>query len=124
MLTLQNARTQIEDISLTDSYRDKKFTKNFDKHINSLIDTSILLSSSQDSLLSNDVQITDQLYWESEANILEKLDDVEDPDIISQLSDLEDFLYSKIIRSLGRSYDNSSPLNLIIDNSNRLWLPG
>lgn len=115
---ISNIRIEIENLVLTDDYRSKIFAKNFNAHLNSLIDTSITLSGENDSILSNNnVKITNSIYWQTEGFILEKLDDVTDVNIISQLDELENVLYDKIITSLGKNYDKSSTLNKMIDNT-------
>lgn len=115
---LNNARNSFENLSLTESYRNKRFTKNFEKHLNLLIDTAVLLTGDNSTILNdNSISITDQIYWESEGFVLEILDDVTDSSIINELSNLEDILYEKIKSSLGRFNDNSSRLNLMIDQS-------
>lgn len=112
------AREEIETLNLTDTYRNKQFTKNFDKHISSLVDTTVKLAGERETVLSNtNFAITDQAYWDMEAYVLEKLDDVNNPNDLQALNNLEDFLYSKVIESLGNSFDNSSRLKLMIDNS-------
>lgn len=115
---LSNARKEFENISLTESYRSKQFTKNFDRHLTTLIDTTILLAGDKSTVLSNDdVYITDKLYWEAEGYILEKLDTITDSGILRDFGNLEDVLYDRIKHSLGDDYNNSEALNLMIDNS-------
>ena len=115
---LNSAKQTFENISLTDNYRNKKFTKNFDQHLNLLIDTTLMLAGENETILNNPgVSITDQIYWESEGYVLENLDDVTDIDVLNTLNNLEDVLYNRIRASLGSTYDNSSKLNLMIDNS-------
>lgn len=116
---LTEARERFEKISLTDSYRSKKFTRNFDKHLSSIIDTALLLADdSEGSILgNNDIRFTDKIYWESEAYILEKLDTVTDINVLNELSNLEDILYDRIKSSLGHTYNSSEALNMMIDNS-------
>jgi hypothetical protein len=115
---IANAKEAFENVLLTDNYRSKKFTKNFDQHLNMLIDTTVVLAAENYTKLNDsEISITDQVYWESEGFVLENLDDVTDSEILQELSNLEDILYDKIRTSLGNSYDGSSKLNLMIDNS-------
>jgi hypothetical protein len=115
---LINAKAEFENISLTESYRSKKFTKNFDRHLSTLIDTTILLAGDKSSILSEgNISISDKLYWESEGYILEKLDTITDAEILRDFDNLEDILYDRIKHSLGKDYDTSEALNLMIDNS-------
>lgn len=115
---LRNAKKDFEKISLTDSYRSKKFTKNFDKHLMTLVDTTITLAGEYKTILSDDnISITDKLYWESEGYILEKLDTVNNRQILDDFNNLEDILYDRIKNSLGNDYNDSEALNLMIDNS-------
>lgn len=115
---IPNIRIEIDKLVLADDYRNKSFTKNFNAHLNSLIDTSIVLSGEASSILSShNVEITNSIYWQTEGFILEKLDDVVDVEVIGQLDELENVLYDKIIKSLGKNYDKSSTLNKMIDNT-------
>lgn len=115
---LRDAKKDFEKISLTDNYRSKKFTKNFDRHLMTLVDTTITLAGEHRTILSNDnISITDKLYWEAEGYVLEKLDTVIDKQILHEFNNLEDILYDRIKDSLGNDYNNSEALNLMIDNS-------
>lgn len=114
---INNARNQFDGLVLTDDYRMKQFTKNFDTHLSVLLDTTVKLSSSP-TILGKKDSMSDQLYWESEAFILEKLDDLTDTNILDELDDLEDHIYAKIKSELGNNYDDKDDkLNMIIDNS-------
>jgi len=114
---INNARIAFENISLTDDYRSKRFTKNFDAHLNLLIDTSNNLLGDNSSLLGRrEALLTDEMYWETEAYVLEKMDDVSDIHILQGLDDLEDILYNKIRSSLPQ-HERSTQVNLMIDNT-------
>lgn len=115
---ISNIKAEIDALELTEDYRSKVFAKNFNSHLNSLVDTSVLLSGDNHSVFSSkDIEITNSFYWQTEAFVLEKLDDVNDEQIINELDDLENILYDKIISLLGRNYDKSSTLNKMIDNT-------
>lgn len=114
---LSNARENFEKITLTDNYRSKRFTKNFDRHLSVLIDTTIQLADENSVLTNKHIEFTDKMYWESQGYILEKLDTLNDPEILNEFDNLEDILYERIKFSLGTAYNNSEALNLMIDNS-------
>jgi hypothetical protein len=115
---IENTKNSIDKLQLTDSYRSKVYTKNFNSHLDCLIQTSIDLTGNENTVLKkNNIEITNSLYWQTEAYILENLDDVEDDSILTELDDLEDILYNKIIKSLGKNYDKSSMQNRMIDLS-------
>ena len=115
---IENTKESISGLHLTDSYRSKLYTKNFNSHLDSLIQTSIDLMANENNVFKrNNITITNSLYWQAEAYILENLDDVEEEDVLGELDDLEDILYNKIIKSLGKNYDKSSMLNRMIDLS-------
>ncbi|MCD9855572.1 hypothetical protein LUD75_12680 [Epilithonimonas sp. JDS] len=114
---LRNAREKFEKITLTDNYRSKKFTKNFDKHLAILVDTTIQLAEENSVLTNKHIDFTDKMYWESQGYILEKLDTITDSEILNEFDNLEDILYERIKVSLGNAYNGSEALNLMIDNS-------
>ena len=112
------ARSKFSKLPLTDSYKSKKFTKNFGAHLNLLIETSESLDATASSIyLDRDFVINDRIYWQTEAMILENLDDVVDVNVLKDLENLEDELYESIKISLGKNYNKTTELNKIIDNT-------
>lgn len=111
-------QNEISDLVLTDDYRFKGYTKNFNSHLDALIDTSISITGEDNSVFkSNTIGITNSLYWQTESHILENLDDVTDNQILDKLDNLEDLLYSKIITKLGVNYNRTYIENKMIDIS-------
>lgn len=117
-IDLETIKGNIDNINLTENYRDKAFTRNFNFHLDSLIQTSIELTGEDNSVFkSSNIKMTNSLYWQTEASILEELDDVTDDFVLDELDNLEDLLRDKIISSLGKNYDKSSIQNKMIDVS-------
>jgi len=112
------AKLSFQNLPLTDNYKSKRFTKNFGAHLNLLIETSESLDKTGASIfMERDFAINDKVYWQTEAMILENLDDVNDANILTELDNLEDQLYDTIKVSLGKNYDKTTELNKIIDNT-------
>ena len=112
------AKKQFNAINLTDNYRKKGFAKKFGEHIDQLFEVSEIIDDAQTSILKGkDASITDRIYWQTEAMILEKLDNVHDHAILSQLENLEDMLYENIKTALGKNYLKDAELNKIIDHT-------
>jgi len=112
------AKQQFSKIVLTENYKKKSFAKNFGEHVDQLFEISEILDASQNTLLiGKDATITDRIYWQTESQILESIDDVDDNEILTELDNIEDMLYSSIKVALGKNYDRSTELNKIIDHT-------
>lgn len=116
-------KSEVLNFTLTDDYRSKKFAKKFNNHINYLFDCASTINNFNNTI-SNDFDFNDKIYWETEAFILENLDDINSNDkeeieyFDNQLLEIEDNLYDKIISDLGDNYKSSdSFLGKIIDNT-------
>ncbi len=106
----------LDNFEFSESYRAKAYVRNFNSHMDSLMETCSVLHA----LPINEDQkfkFTNSVYWECEALVLEKLDDVTDQSIIDALANLEDRLYSTLIDNLGTFYRNGnvSWINKMLD---------
>jgi len=114
---LESTKSSFQNINLAQNYRYKGYEKNFNEHINLLVETSHTLNNS--SIFSGtEFKVTNSLYWKTEAYILEQLDDVDDnEEVLDELDNMEDYLHEQIKVKLGKFYDNSSILKKMIDIS-------
>ncbi|MDY0906288.1 hypothetical protein [Pedobacter sp. CFBP9032] len=105
MENIASVSIALDNFELSTDYRIKNYVKNFNRHVDFLIETT---SEINEVSIGNDKEFTftDSIYWQCEASILENLDDVTDNEVLSKLDDLEDRLYSKLISSLGKFYRN------------------
>lgn len=117
-ISFENHRNYILDFSLREDYRNRSYTNDFNNHVNSLFLCETELSITPDLIISENFKFNKKRYYEAEASILEILDDITDENE-QFFSNLEDELYNKIESELGRFYDNSEEIGLIIDNSVR-----
>lgn len=116
---IAKAKEDFSNIELTDSYVAKRYTKKFHSHLAGLVEASLNFTTSENPILKKkDIFISDDLYWQIEADVLENIDHVSDESILLQLDDLEDSIREGIIRSLGSFYRSSDlDLGKIIDYS-------
>lgn len=114
--TFEYHRNNILNFSLREDYRNRSYTHDFNNHVNSLFTCESELSENPDLIISENYRFNKKRYYEAETSILEILDDVtfENEELFSNL---EDELYNKIETELGRFYDNSEEIGLIIDNT-------
>ena len=113
---LKNRRNEILSFSLSNNYRNRSFTNDFNNHINSIFDCEYELGKNPDLISHDNFKFTNRRYSEAQENILAELDDIDEA-TEAYLSILEDDLYLKIEKELGRFYDNSDEIGLIIDNT-------
>lgn len=106
----------ILDFTLREDYRNRSYTHGFNEHVNALFTCETELSSNPELIISEDYKFTKKRYYEAETSILEELDDISETNE-ELFSNLEDELYDKIESTLGRFYDNSEEIGLIIDNT-------
>lgn len=112
----ENVRSEYLNFDLTESYRSKHFTKNFNSHLNLLFDCASAIDTN-DTFKPTILDFNDNIYWETEAYIFENLDDL-DADFKNELYNLEDELYCTIKNKLGINYrSNDSLLDKVIDNT-------
>lgn len=115
---ISRAKEEFSNIILTDNYKKKGFAKNFGEHVDQLFEVSEIIGDEAKSLLQGkEASISDRIYWQTEAAVLEKLDDLNDNAVLLDLDNLEDLMYDNIKRALGRNYSKESELNKIIDHT-------
>ncbi|PWS33320.1 hypothetical protein [Pedobacter paludis] len=105
MENIASVSNALDNFELSTDYRVKNYVKNFNSHVDFLIETTSEINKAS---IAKDKKFTftDAIYWQCEASILENLDDVTDSEVLGKLDDLEDKLYSKLISSLGKFYRN------------------
>jgi len=109
-------RNDILTFDLTDNYRSKHFTKNFNNHLNSLFECASLIEPDV-PFEPLKIEFNEDIYWETEAYIFENLDNC-DNEFNNELFDLEDELKNTIKTKLGSKYDRRNPhLMMVIDNT-------
>ncbi|MFD1257103.1 hypothetical protein ACFQ3S_09870 [Mucilaginibacter terrae] len=116
MENITSINKSLDNFEFSESYRGKAFVKNFNSHVDSLMETC---SSLYDLPVIEDpnFNFTNLIYWQFEALILEKLDDVIEQDVLNALDNLEDKLYSTLIKNLGQFYRNGNTnwINKMLD---------
>jgi hypothetical protein len=115
-LEFDNLKNETLNFSLRENYRNRSYLNGFNNHVNALFDCESELSICPELLINDNYKFSKVRYYEAETTILEALDDVGE-EIEDELSNLEDELYSKIERELGKFYDRNDELGQIIDNT-------
>lgn len=115
-LEFETLKNESLNFSLRENYLNRSYLNGFNNHVNSLFNCEAELSLTPELLINENYKFSKVRYYEAETAILEELDDVSD-DIETNLSNLEDELYSKIERELGNFYNRNDELGLMIDNT-------
>ena len=106
---IEIAKNKFENITITENYSDT-FEELFNKHLKDLFNLANTLIENFHTEI-----ITESIYWQTEAMILELLDDVEDDAILDELDILENMLYDNIKKALGESYNEIFNIKKNID---------
>ena len=107
---IEITKKKFENIILTEKYDNNLFGEIFNKHLKDLFKIANFLNKNA----YTDI-ITQNVYWQTEATILEHLDDVKDEIVLNELDNLENTLYENIKKALGENYIYTSELKKIID---------
>lgn len=113
---LTSFREKVFNLELRDDYKSKAYNRGFNDHLSSLFICESEILQSGDHLISDKLSFNKTRYYEAEATILEKLDDIDSNDE-SLFSNLEDQLYTKIEGELGAFKDSSEQIEMIIDHT-------
>ena len=116
MENIKSIEKSLASFEFAEDYRTKAYVRNFNSHVDLLMETCLNLNGrlAEQNIPEN---FTNSLYWSCEALILEKLDDVRDQTILKELDNLEDLLYSTLIKNLGPFYKNGNTtwINKMLD---------
>lgn len=111
MQSLDFNKDNIKNILLTDNYRAKSYVKNFNYHIENIVNTCSEIIGTNLTEVSN-FTLSNIIYNKCQAIILEELDDVDDLDLEAELDNIEDLLYDVLGKQAGKS-NKKSDKNLV-----------